>query len=64
MLCSENFEGHQSGASPCVRSNFLTLIVRLTISFILSFITQVDTTGTSSGLSRKVWVTAYKSDAY
>ena len=47
-----------------VRSNFLTLVVQLTISFILSFITQVHTTGTSSDLSRKVWVTAYKGDTY
>ena len=47
-----------------VRSNFLTLVVQLTISFILSFITQVNTTGTGSGLSRKVWVTAYKVDAH
>ena len=48
----------------CFRRNFLTLVVQLTISFILSFIKQVNTTGTSSGLSRKVWVTAYKGDAY
>ena len=47
-----------------VRSNFPTLVVQLTISFILSFITQVNTTGTSSDLSRKVWVTAYKGDTY
>ena len=47
-----------------VRSNFPTLVVQLTISFILSFITQVHTTGTSSDLSRKVWVTAYKGDTY
>ena len=47
-----------------VRSNFLTLVVQLTISFILSFITQVHTTGTGSDLSRKVWVTAYKGDTY
>ena len=47
-----------------VSSKFLTLVVRLTISFILSLITQVNTTETSSDLSRKVWVTAYKSDAY
>ena len=47
-----------------VRNNFLTLVVQLTISFILSFITQVITTGTSSDLSRKVWVTAYKGDTY
>ena len=39
-----------------VRINFLTLDVQLTVSFILSFITQVITTGTSSDLSRKVWV--------
>ena len=39
-----------------VRINFLTLVVQLTVSFILSFITQVITTGTSSDLSRKVWV--------
>ena len=45
-------------------SKFLTLVVRLTISFILSLITQVNTTETGSDLSRKVWVTAYKSDAY
>ena len=47
-----------------VRNNFLTLIVQLTISFILSFITQVTTTGTSSDLSGKVWVTAFKGDTY
>ena len=28
------------------------------------FTTQVSTTGTNSDLSRKVWVTAYKGDAY
>ena len=39
-----------------VRINFLTLDVQLTVSFILSFITQVITTGTNSDLSRKVWV--------
>ena len=47
-----------------VRTNFLTLVVQLTISFTLSFNTQVITTGTSSDLSRKVWVTAYKGDTY
>ena len=47
-----------------VRTNFLTLVVQLTISFILSFITQVITTETSSDLSRKVCVTAYKGDTY
>ena len=51
-----------------VRNNFLTLVVQLTISFTLSFTlsfnTQVITTGTSSDLSRKVWVTAYKGDTY
>ena len=47
-----------------VRIHFLTLVVQLTVSFILSFITQVITTGTSSDLSRKVWVTAYKGDTY
>lgn len=49
---------------PFVSNNFLLLVVQLTVSFILSFITQVNTTGTGSGLSRKVWVTAYKVDAY
>ena len=48
----------------CVRSYFLTLVIQLTISFILSFIAQVITTGTSSDLCWKVWVTAYKDDAY
>ena len=47
-----------------VRNNFLTLVVQLTISFTLSFNTQVITTGTSSDLFRKVWVTAYKDDTY
>ena len=47
-----------------VRNNFLTLVVQLTISFTLSFNTQVITTRTSSDLSRKVWVTAYKGDTY
>ena len=47
-----------------VRSYVLTRVVQLTISFILSFLTQVITTGTSSDLSREVWVTAYKGDAY
>ena len=47
-----------------VRSYVLTLVVQLTISFILSFLSQVITTGTSSDLSREVWVTAYKGDAY
>ena len=32
----------------CVRNNFLTLVVQLTISFIFYFITQVITMGTSS----------------
>ena len=32
--------------------------------FVFSFTTQVTKTGTSSDLSRKVWVTAYKGDAY
>ena len=47
-----------------VRNNFLTLVLQFTISFILSFITQVSTTGTSSDLPRKEWVTAYKGDTY
>ena len=42
----------------------IALVVQLTISFILSLITQVITTGTSSDLSWKVWVTAYKGDVY
>ena len=45
-----------------VRSNFLTLAVQLTISFILSLLTtQVITTG--SDLFRKVWITTYKGDS-
>ena len=32
--------------------------------FVFSFTKQVTKTGTSSDLSRKVWVTAYKGDAY
>ena len=47
-----------------VRNNFLTLVVQLTISFILSFIAQVITTGTRSDLSKDVWVTAYKGNTY
>ena len=47
-----------------VWSNFLTLVLQLTISFHLSFTTQVNTTGTSSNVSRKVWITAYKGDTY
>ena len=47
-----------------VMCNFLTLVVQSTIPFIRSFITQVIKTGTSSDLSWKVWVTAYKGDAY
>ena len=42
----------------------IALVVQLTISFILSLITQVITTGTCSDLSRKMWVTAYKGDVY
>ena len=42
---------------------FLTLVL-LTISLFSPFSTQVTITGTSSDLSRKVWVTAYKGDAY
>ena len=33
-------------------------------TFESGFTTQVSTTGTNSDLSRKVWVTAYKGDAY
>ena len=41
----------------------LTLVVLLSIS-LFSLTTQIITTGTSSDLSRKVWVTAYKGDTY
>ena len=41
----------------------LTLVVLLSIS-LFSLTTQGITTGTSSDLSRKVWVTAYKGDTY
>ena len=47
-----------------VRSNFLTIVVQLTIFFYSLSTTQVITTGNSSDLSRKVWVTAYKGDTY
>ena len=46
-----------------VRSNFPTLVVLLSFS-LLTLTTQVITTGTSSDLSRKVWVTAYKGDTF
>ena len=38
----------------------IALVVQLTISFILSLITQVITTGTSSDLSWKVWLPLIK----
>ena len=41
----------------------LELIVLLSLS-LFSLTKQVSTTGTSSDLSTKVWVTAYKGDAY
>ena len=63
MLNSENILWHEATLTS-VRKNFLTFVVQLTISFILSSIKQVNTTGTGSDLSRKVWVTAYKGEAY
>ena len=47
-----------------VRSNFLTIVLQSTIFFYSLSTTQVITTGNSSDLSRKVWVTAYKGDTY
>ena len=63
MLNSEKILWHVATLTS-VWKNFLTLVVQLTISFILSSIKQVHTTGTGSDLSRKVWVTAYKGEAY
>ena len=46
-----------------VRSYFQTLVVLLSLS-LFTLTTQVITTGTSSDLFKKVWVTAYKGDTY
>ena len=46
-----------------VRSYFQTLVVLLSLS-LFTLTTQVITSGTSSDLFMKVWVTAYKGDTY
>ena len=46
-----------------VRSKTLTLVVWLSLS-LFTLTTQGITTGTSSDLTRKVWVTAYAGDTY
>ena len=46
-----------------VKNNFLTLAVLLSLS-LFTLTTQVITTGTSSDLSKKVRVTAYKGDTF
>ena len=47
-----------------VRSKTLTLVVLLSLSLFSLTVQVSDVTVTSSALSRKVWVTAYKGDAY